>query len=110
MKRVYVAHPFSSDPSANLRSIPHLARRLALEGKLPLAPQLYLPKFIDEATERNLALRLCLRLVALSDEVRVYREPTAGMRLEIAEAHRLGIPVVNGETGERMLVTGEPPR
>jgi len=32
--------------------------------------------------------------VALSDEVYAYGEPTEGMRLEIAEAERLGIPVV----------------
>ena len=81
-----------------------------MEGYLPIAPQIYLPEFIDEATERDLALKLCLALVTLSGEVRVYGKPTEGMRLEIAEAHRLGIPVVNGETGERMLVTGEPPR
>jgi hypothetical protein len=36
-------------------------------------------------------------MVALSDEVRVYGEPSEGMRLEIAEAERLGIPVVRLE-------------
>jgi hypothetical protein len=68
-----------------------------MEGHLPLPPQLFVPGFIDEATERDLALGLCLKLVALADEVRVYGELTDGMRLEIAEANRLGIPVVEVE-------------
>ena len=71
-----------------------------MEGHCPLAPQIYLPQFVDESTERALALKLCLELLALSEEVRVYGEPSAGMHLEIAEAHRLGIPVVDGVTGE----------
>ncbi|MGH9783806.1 MAG: hypothetical protein ACRD88_06430, partial [Terriglobia bacterium] len=61
------------------------------------APQLYLPGFLDEATERDLAMRLCLGLVVLADEVRVYGEPSAGMLEEIAEARRLGIPVIREE-------------
>jgi len=83
---------------------------VALEGCLPLAPQIYLPQFVDEETERSLALNLCFALVAISDEVRVYGEPTAGMRLEIAEARRLGIPVVPGNDEAKLALTGEPPR
>ena len=66
-------------------------------GHLPLAPQIYLPAFIDDSKERELALELCLKFVAMSDEVRVFGEPSEGMLLEIAEAERLGIPVVRGE-------------
>lgn len=42
-------------------------------------------------------MRLCLGLVVLADEVRVYGEPSAGMLEEIAEARRLGIPVIREE-------------
>lgn len=97
LRVVFVSHPFALDPDGNRRRVAAIARRLVLEKQLPLAPQIYLPVFLDEATERELALRLCLRCVALSDEVRSYGEPTAGMRLEIAEARRLGIPVVEGK-------------
>jgi hypothetical protein len=83
---------------------------LVVEGHLPIAPQLYLPAFLDETTERNLALQFCLRLVALADEVRVYGEPTAGMRLEIDEARRLEIPVLDGETGKAWSAKRKPPR
>jgi len=93
MRRIFISHPFSSAPDHHERVIVNLARALAHAGSLPIAPQIYLPQFIDEATERELALKLCLALVAICDEVRVYGEPSEGMRLEIAEAHRLGIPV-----------------
>ena len=108
--RVFISHPFSGSPVANVALVRQIAQRLAAAMHLPLAPQLYLPQFIDEATERALALRLCLELVALSDELHVYGEISAGMRLEIAEAHRLGIPVIDGVTGVRLLPKGEPPR
>jgi hypothetical protein len=110
MRRVFVSHPFSSAPERHARAVVNLARTLAHAGVLPIAPQIYFPLFVDEATERDLALRLCLGLVALSDEVRVYGDPTPGMRLEIAEARSLGIPVIDGLTGERLLPKEEPPR
>jgi hypothetical protein len=94
---IFISHPYSSSPKWNCLQVAKIARRLALEGHLPLAPQLMLPHFVDEFVERDLALKLCLGLVALADEVRVYDEPSEGMRLEIAEAERLGIPVVKGE-------------
>jgi hypothetical protein len=62
-----------------------------------------LPAYIDEATERELALDHCVRLVAAADEVWVFGQPTVGMRLELAQAKRLGIPVVHvaGGTGAK---------
>ena len=87
-----------------------IARELAQEGDLPLAPQIYLPNFIDEACERKLALGVCLRLLTLADEMWAYGEPTDGMRLEIAEADRLGIPVVRKELPPEEGESGRPPR
>ena len=96
MARIFVCHPYCGDPEGNRASVARVARRLALEGHLPLVPQLSLPAFLDEGNDRKAALRLCLGLVAMSEEVRIYGEPTEGMRLEIAEARRLGIPIVDG--------------
>ena len=56
-----------------------------------------LPAYIDEATERELAMNHALRLVAASDEILVFGAPTEGMKQEIAEARLLGIPVVERE-------------
>ncbi len=88
------SHPFSSDPIRNANCVVPVARAIALAGDLPLAPQLYLPQFIDEGSERSLAMKLCLGFLARSDEIRVHGQPTDGMRLEIAAAERLGIPLV----------------
>ena len=96
MSIVFISHPFSSDPALHSSTVANITRRIALKDHLPLAPQIYLPVFLNEDTERDLALKLCLQFVALADEVRVYGEPTEGMRLEIAEAQRLGIPIVQG--------------
>lgn len=56
---------------------------------------------MDEATDRERALALCLELLDASDEVRVYGQSiTAGMRLEIERAEARGLPVrfVDAET------------
>ncbi len=92
---VYICHPYQADPDVNAQRVRGLCGRLVHEGYLPLASQLFLPQFLDEPTERDLALRCCLRMVALADELYVYGEPTEGMKLEIAEANPLGIPVIN---------------
>ena len=107
---IYICHPFASDPPRHQGTVRSICRRVVLEGHLPLAPQIMLPAFLEETGERDRALRLCLRLVALADEVRVYGVPTEGMRLEVAEARRLGIPVLAGDKGAGMAITREPPR
>lgn len=109
-KIVYVCHPFSSDPPNSLTLIRKVCRSLLGEDCLPLAPRLFLPQFLDEARKRDRAMSICLRLVALVDELRVYGNPTEGMRLEIAEARRLGIPVVARDPTADSALTGAPPR
>ena len=94
MRRVYVCHPYAADPEGNTRSVRAICRMIADGGHLPIAPQLYLPQFIDEATERERALLFCLELISLCDEVRMYGSViTAGMRREIEHAEALGIQV-----------------
>ena len=107
---VFVCHPFASDERGNTRRVAALCRRLALKGIVPLAPQIFLPHFIKEETERSLALKISRRLLGCADEVWVYGDPTGGMRLEIAEAERLGIPVVRKELPPGDGESGRPPR
>ena len=97
MQVCFVSYPFSRDRETNEGLVVRIARRLALEGYLPIAPQIYLPRFVREDSERELGLGLCLRLVSLADDLRVYGSPTEGMLREIAEARRMGLPVVQGE-------------
>jgi len=52
-----------------------------------------LPAYIDEATERDLALEHGLALLRGADELWVCAEPVSeGMAGEIAEVRRLGVP------------------
>jgi hypothetical protein len=91
---VYVCHPFADDPPGNVERVRNICRHLVAEGVLPIAPHLYLPAFIDEATERELALSLCLELVDVCDELRVFgANVTRGMNREIERATQRGIPV-----------------
>ena len=100
-RRIYVCHPFTDDPQASTDRVRELCRALTESGYLPVAPQLYLPQFLDEATERERALSLCLELVGACDEVRVYGgRVTAGMRREIERAEALSIPVRFVEVAE----------
>ena len=110
MRTVFISHAFSADVELNSRRVLAIARACVREGLLPLAPQIYFPQFIDESTERDLALRLCLSLVGLADEVRVYGRLSPGMIVEVEHARRLGIAVIDGRTGDEIPNNGEPPR
>lgn len=93
VRRVYVCHPFASDPAGNIERVRGISQFLIDDGVLPIAPHLYLPQLIDEATGREQALSLCLELLATCDEVRVFGDiVTEGMERELREAKRLGIP------------------
>jgi hypothetical protein len=93
-RRVYVCHPFADDPALNVDRVREICRRLVAEGVLPIAVHLYLPAFVDETTEREVALGLCCELLELCDEVRVFgAELTSGMGREIDHAKQRGIPI-----------------
>ena len=92
--RVYVCHPFRDAPDENERLIRTHCRNLVEQGCLPVAPQLYLPSFVDETTERERAMRLCLTMLDDCDEVRVYGTVISeGMRLELEHASERDVPV-----------------
>lgn len=97
MSVVFISHPFTANPKENMDRVSAIACRLAIEGHVPFAPQLFLPLFLDETTERHIALRICLKLVSLADKLHIYGEISEGMTLEIQDAISLGIPVVNRE-------------
>ncbi|MGI5865793.1 MAG: exonuclease domain-containing protein [Myxococcales bacterium] len=91
-RRVYVCHPFADDPAGNIERVRVISRQLLDEGLMPVAPHLYLPQLVDESSEREQALQLCLELLGTCDEVRVYGDSvTEGMERELREAKRLGL-------------------
>jgi len=93
-RKIYICHPFGGDPEGNARKVSEICRTFAEGGHLPIAPCLYLPSFVDEHSERELAIALCLELLAVCDELWVFGSVvTGGMRREIDRAEALGIPV-----------------
>jgi hypothetical protein len=94
--KVYIAHPYAGDVAANVERVRAICRTVVAEGHLPIAPHLYLPGFIDEEIDRELALRFCLELVACCDALWLYgTRISPGMEREISAARERGIPVVN---------------
>lgn len=91
---VYVCHPYVGNTAANIEAVRQICRELVENGLLPIGPQIYLPQFVDESTEREVALSMCMQLVDICDELRVYGDQvTTGMFREIDHAARVGVLV-----------------
>ena len=97
--KIYVCHAYSGDPEANRQSVAKICKKLLHKGFNPIAPQLSLHYFIDEATERDSVMAICLELVESCDELWTFGDVSAGMRDEICHAETLytPIPVKKGE-------------
>lgn len=96
MKLVYICSPYAGDIEYNTSMAIAYCRHSAGRGVIPLAPHLLLPRFLCESNleERELGIKMGLKLLALCSELWVFgNRISAGMRREIAEAGRLGVPV-----------------
>jgi DNA polymerase-3 subunit epsilon len=86
--RIYVCHALGSDVAREI------CQGLVACGRLPIAPELYLPQIVDSAAARDGATPLRLALLGACDEVWVYgAQISAAMREELAHARAHGIPV-----------------
>lgn len=95
-KLVYIASPYAGDIEYNTRMAIKYCRYAAEHGVIPLAPHLLMPRFLCEANpeERELGIKMGLQLLALCSELWVFGgRISEGMRREIAEAERLGVPI-----------------
>lgn len=89
MRTVYICHPYSNDPEYNAATCLEICRRIfaADVGILPIAPQCYLPAFVDEATARDRAMMACVEMMMMCDEVWAFGSVlTDGMRQELYKA------------------------
>ena len=90
----YICCPYSGDVEENTKVARRYARFAAEQGRAPLAVTLMLPQFVDEATERELALRIGETILFRCDEVWVCGDRISeGMRSEIRSAQQKGILV-----------------
>ena len=69
---VYICSPYSGDVSGNLDRACRYSRFAVDEGCVPITPHLYLPLFLSEETERELAIGLDLRLMDVCRELMAY--------------------------------------
>ena len=96
MKLVYICSPYAGEIESNVgfaKAACHYAMR---QGCAPVAVHLLYPQFLDDAvsSEREAGIRMGLRVLAACEELWVCgAHISSGMRQEIAEAKRLGIPV-----------------
>ena len=97
MKLIYICSPFRGDTAANTEAARRYCRDAYEKNCIPVAPHLYLPQFLndDEPKERDLALRIGLRLIDYCSEVWVHGDIISpGMRGEIDYATTTGKKVV----------------
>ena len=91
MKRIYVSHPYASDPVGNKAKVEQICQDILSSGEgLPISP-IHLFSFTDD-THREEILKACLQLIEMTDEVWCYGT-SAGVELERAKAIEMGKPV-----------------
>lgn len=91
MPVVYVCSPYAGDVEENIRKACAYCRYAIDQGCIPLAPHLYLPQFLDEESERELALFMDIALLSRCAELWVFGNMiSAGMEKEIQYAQRKG--------------------
>lgn len=110
---IYVCHPYRSDPVGNSEKVREICSRLK-NTYILIAPQLFLDSYMDEATERNRIMEVCLGYVERCDGLLICGDTISdGMRGEIQRASSCGIPIYSNVT-EMLFRTGHmdcaPPR
>ena len=92
--RVYVCCPDMAELRATYRRVRRICRAILATGRVPIAPQLYLPAFLDPQREHARSLAIRFELISVCHELRVYGGTvTREMRREIDHAVALGLPV-----------------
>ena len=91
---VYICSPYRDDPGTNVIRARRYCRYAVDVGCIPIAPHLFFPQFMDEDTERGLAIFMGNVLLSKCYEVWVFGDNvSAGMAAEIAYAGKKGKPV-----------------
>ncbi len=92
---VYLAAPYTSDPSVNTDLARQAGRALFIAGYLPVVPHLAC-QFIGEAFGYEAAMVLCFALLDRCDALVRLPGESAGADREVARAVAMGLPVFAG--------------
>lgn len=91
---VYVASPFSGDEARNAENAVRYCRFAVDSGAIPLAPHLFLPRFMSEANEREVAMFMNMVFLGKCEQLWVFGDRiTDGMAAEIAKAKKRRMPI-----------------
>lgn len=93
---VYICSPFSGDMEGNTVKARRYSRFAVDHGAIPIAPHLLLPQYMEEETERDLAIRSDLEILKRCDELWVFgaeKRVSAGMEAELDAAKGLGMVI-----------------
>ena len=93
---IYIASPYSGDVVQNIGFAKQACQYCIEQGHTPLAPHLLYTQMLDDSNpaERETGLELGRHILERCDEMWVCGDRISlGMRAEIAEASRLGIPI-----------------
>ena len=84
---VYICSRFAGDVPGNTEKAKEYSRFAVDNGAIPVAPHLLFPQFMDEGTERDLALFMGMVLLCRCAEIWVFGENRSeGMKAEIDKA------------------------
>jgi hypothetical protein len=110
MKIIYVASPYAGDIQKNTEFAKRACRHVMNEGHAFFAPHLLYPQLLNDANphERQTGLDMGIAVLSRCDELWCYGDRVSpGMRAEIEEAGRLGIPVNRVMKQENGFIVGK---
>ena len=91
---VYVASPFAGDEAGNTENAIRYCRFAVDSGAIPLAPHIFLPRFMSETTERDKAMFMNMVFLGKCEQLWVFGDRiTDGMAAEIAKAEKRRMPI-----------------
>lgn len=96
MPLVYICSAYSGDVAGNTEKAKRYSRFAVDSGAAALAPHLILPMYMDEETERELAISMDIIFLGKCDELWVFgaeREISEGMGMEICAAKQRGMKI-----------------
>lgn len=91
---VYICSPFSRDVTGNTEKARRYSRYAVNQGVIPIAPHLLFPQFMEEETERELAMFMDIAILSKCKELWVFGdEHSKGMETEIAYAEKKNMTI-----------------
>ena len=88
---VYICSPYAGDVEMNAENARKYSRFAVESMAIPFAPHLLMPQYMDEGTERELALRMGIIFLSKCEQVWVFGERVSeGMAYEIKKATSMG--------------------